>query len=224
MRAMFISARCSVVFWIIFSHYYVKGEDIITVARQISVTKPFEEAHFNILDGVNKCGLMYDCAHYSHIPPVFYSFNLSTMCFNSATLLKDSKLIVSYHFSIQRDFNTTIMLTFFFFFLLLLRVVTLRNWPFRTNQNLAQTWGLSETYLAQCRMRRMASMLVSGKDALQANSDRHLTASWKESMVAAKCFSNTFAAGRMEGKDDRGIMTDKKRREGKIKNRSDLCN
>lgn len=41
-------------------------------------------------------------------------------------------------------------------------------------------------------------MLVSGKEALQANSDRHLTASWKESMVAAKCFSNTFA-----GKDRR---------------------
>ena len=40
----------------------------------------------------------------------------------------------------------------------------------------------------------MASMLVSGKEALQANSDRHLTASWKESMVAGKCFSNTFAA------------------------------
>lgn len=55
------------------------------------------------------------------------------------------------------------------------------------------TCGLSETYLAQCLMRRMASMLVSGKEALQANSDRHLTASWKESMVAAKCFSNTFA-------------------------------
>lgn len=41
-------------------------------------------------------------------------------------------------------------------------------------------------------------MLVSGKEALQANSDRHLTASWKESMVAAKCFSNTFAVGRRE--------------------------
>lgn len=39
----------------------------------------------------------------------------------------------------------------------------------------------------------MASMLVSGKEALQANSDRHFTASWKESMVARKCFSNTFA-------------------------------
>lgn len=70
----------------------------------------------------------------------------------------------------------------------------------------------------------MASILVSGKDALQANSDRHLTASWKESMVAAKCFSNTFAGGRMEGEDERGIMTDKKRREAKIKNRTDLCN
>ena len=55
------------------------------------------------------------------------------------------------------------------------------------------TCGLSETYLAQCLMRRMASMLVSGKEALHANSDRHFTASWKESMVAAKCFSNTFA-------------------------------
>jgi len=38
-------------------------------------------------------------------------------------------------------------------------------------------------------------MLVSGNEALQANSDRHLTASWKESIVAAKCFSNTFAGG-----------------------------
>lgn len=44
----------------------------------------------------------------------------------------------------------------------------------------------------------MASMLVSGKDALQANSDKHLTASWKESMVAAKCFSNTFAGRERE--------------------------
>lgn len=64
------------------------------------------------------------------------------------------------------------------------------------------TWGLSETYLAQCRMRRMASMLVSGKEALQANSERHLTASWKESMVAAKCFSNTFAGKWTEGGTD----------------------
>lgn len=65
------------------------------MARQISVTKPFEEAHFNILDGVNKCGLMYDCAHYSHIPTVFHSFNLSTACFNSTTLLKTVSLL--YH-------------------------------------------------------------------------------------------------------------------------------
>lgn len=39
----------------------------------------------------------------------------------------------------------------------------------------------------------MASMLVSGKAALHANSDKHFTASWKESMVAGKCFSNTRA-------------------------------
>lgn len=36
-------------------------------------------------------------------------------------------------------------------------------------------------------------MLVSGNAALQANSDKHFTASWKESMVAGKCFSNTIA-------------------------------
>lgn len=45
----------------------------------------------------------------------------------------------------------------------------------------------------------MDSMLVSGKEALQANSDRHLTASWKESMVAGKCFSNTFAGRKKVG-------------------------
>lgn len=66
----------------------------------------------------------------------------------------------------------------------------------------------------------MASILVSGKDALQANSDRHLTASWKESMVAAKCFSNTFAGGPMEGEDKRGIMIDKKGERARLK--SDL--
>ena len=37
-------------------------------------------------------------------------------------------------------------------------------------------------------------MLVSGKAALHANSDRHLTASWNESIVAAKYFSNMLAA------------------------------
>lgn len=41
-------------------------------------------------------------------------------------------------------------------------------------------------------------MLVSGNEALQANSDRHFTASWKESIVAAKCFSNTFARRQTE--------------------------
>lgn len=42
-------------------------------------------------------------------------------------------------------------------------------------------------------MSLMASMLVSGNEALQANSDKHLTASWKESMVAEKYFSNIVA-------------------------------
>lgn len=50
----------------------------------------------------------------------------------------------------------------------------------------------------------MASILVSGKDALQANSDKHLTASWKESMVAAKCFSNTFARREREREREKG--------------------
>ena len=55
------------------------------------------------------------------------------------------------------------------------------------------TLGFSATYLAQFLIRRMASMLVSGNIALQANSDKHFTASWNESMMAAKCFSNTVA-------------------------------
>ena len=49
------------------------------------------------------------------------------------------------------------------------------------------TCGRSDTYLAQWRMRRMASMLVSGNAALHTNSDRHFTASWNESIAAAKC-------------------------------------
>lgn len=35
-------------------------------------------------------------------------------------------------------------------------------------------------------------MLVSGNAALQTNSDRHLTASWKESMADAKCSWKVF--------------------------------
>ena len=42
-------------------------------------------------------------------------------------------------------------------------------------------------------MSLMASMLVSGNDALHANSDKHLTASWNESIVAEKYFSNMVA-------------------------------
>jgi hypothetical protein len=39
------------------------------------------------------------------------------------------------------------------------------------------TCGFSATYLAHCLISRMASIDVSGNEALQANSDRHLTAS-----------------------------------------------
>lgn len=54
------------------------------------------------------------------------------------------------------------------------------------------TCGLSDTYLAQCRMSLIASMLVSGKAALHTNSDRHFTASWNESIAAAKCAWKVF--------------------------------
>lgn len=50
----------------------------------------------------------------------------------------------------------------------------------------------------------MDSMLVSGKEALQANSDRHFTASWKESMEAGKYLSNTFA-GKSQNKSTKLI-------------------
>ena len=53
------------------------------------------------------------------------------------------------------------------------------------------------TYLAQFLMSLIASMLVSGNAALQANSDRHFTASWNESMVDEKYFSNTDAGKEM---------------------------
>ena len=41
----------------------------------------------------------------------------------------------------------------------------------------------------------MASILVSGNAALHANSDKHFTASWNESIVAVKYFSNMLAEG-----------------------------
>ena len=44
----------------------------------------------------------------------------------------------------------------------------------------------------------MASMEVSGKAALQANSDRHFMASWNEDMEAKKWFLN-IRSGREEG-------------------------
>lgn len=55
------------------------------------------------------------------------------------------------------------------------------------------TCGFSATYLAQLRINRIASMLVSGKAALHANSDRHFTASWNESITAEKYFSKMLA-------------------------------
>jgi hypothetical protein len=51
------------------------------------------------------------------------------------------------------------------------------------------TRGFSATYFAQFLINRIASILVSGKAALHANSDRHFTASWNESIMEAKCFS-----------------------------------
>lgn len=71
------------------------------------------------------------------------------------------------------------------------------------------TCGLSETYLAQCRMSLMASMLVSGKAALHTNSDRHFTASWKESIAAAKCSRKVFTDKRhksMQSKNDKVLI------------------
>lgn len=56
------------------------------------------------------------------------------------------------------------------------------------------TLGFSATYFAQFLISRIASILVSGKAALHANSDRHFTASWNESMMEAKCFSHMLAA------------------------------
>ena len=48
----------------------------------------------------------------------------------------------------------------------------------------------------------MASMQVSGNAALQTNSERHLTASWKESMAAEKCCWKVFT-GRRRGERER---------------------
>lgn len=60
------------------------------------------------------------------------------------------------------------------------------------------TWGRSAMYLAHCRMSRIASMLVSGNAALHANSDRHLMASWNESMTARKYLSKMLAVHRQQ--------------------------
>lgn len=45
-------------------------------------------------------------------------------------------------------------------------------------------------------MSLIASMLVSGNAALHTNSDRHFTASWNESIAAAKCSLKVFTEER----------------------------
>ena len=55
------------------------------------------------------------------------------------------------------------------------------------------TSGVSWMCLAHCRIRRMASMLMSGKALLQANSDKHIMPSWKESMASAKYVSKIWS-------------------------------
>ena len=47
-------------------------------------------------------------------------------------------------------------------------------------------------------MNLMASILVSGNAALHANSDKHFTASWKESIVDEKYLSNILAETKHE--------------------------
>lgn len=51
----------------------------------------------------------------------------------------------------------------------------------------------------------MASMLVSGKAALQTNSDRHFTASWNESIAAAKCSRKVFTEGRVMSRGNKDM-------------------
>lgn len=60
-------------------------------------------------------------------------------------------------------------------------------WFYRPRVCSLLTSGFSEICLAQDRMMRIASMLVSGKPEFDENSDKHFTASWKESIVAEKC-------------------------------------
>jgi len=55
------------------------------------------------------------------------------------------------------------------------------------------TCGFSATYLAQLRISLMASMLVSGNAALHANSDKHFTASWNDSITEEKYLSKMLA-------------------------------
>ena len=67
-----------------------------------------------------------------------------------------------------------------------------------------QTCGLSATFLAHERMILMASIEVSGKAALQANSERHFMASWNEAMEARKWFLNIRSGREREEGGGRG--------------------
>ena len=67
---------------------------------------------------------------------------------------------------------------------------------FCPEKSLRLTCGFSATYLAHCRISRMASIDVSGKEALHANSDKHFTASWKLSKIDGNWRSKTVAKER----------------------------
>lgn len=87
--------------------------------------------------------------------------------------------------------------SFSLIFPVIFRITFLVFWSLEKKNNIL-TWGFSATYLAQFLISRMASILVSGKAALQANSERHFTASWNESMMDAKCFSHMLAINRLK--------------------------
>lgn len=55
------------------------------------------------------------------------------------------------------------------------------------------TLGFSATILAQVRISLIASMLISGNAMLQANSERHFTASWNEPTTESKYWVKTVS-------------------------------
>lgn len=69
-------------------------------------------------------------------------------------------------------------------------------------------------------------MLVSGNAALHTNSDRHFTASWNESIAAAKCCWKVFTeAGEEEKKTGNlcGSKASEKKHSGDLNRFSLLC-